>query len=130
MKRSKRFLALLTIVLMFSLVITACGGTKTEEPKSAEEQQPAEQKSAYPEKEVTFVCPWPAGGSSDLIVRTMSKGLGDELPVPFVVVNREGANGIIATSELQKAAPDGYTISLGTNGLFTSQLPEVLITYG
>ena len=101
-KRKNKWLLLTGVLLMLSLVITACGGKQ------------------YPEKEVTFVCPWSPGGSSDLIVRTMSKVAGKDFPKPFVVVNRDGANGVIATTELAKAKADGYTISLGTSGLFTT----------
>lgn len=130
MKKSKKLMALLASVLTVSILVTGCGGTQQEAMKNTTEQPKTEQKSAYPEKEITFVCPWPAGGSSDLIVRTLSKGLGDAFPKPVVVVNREGANGIIAATELTRAAADGYTISLGTNGLFTtSPLTQEGVTY-
>ncbi|SHN85297.1 tripartite tricarboxylate transporter substrate binding protein [Desulfitobacterium chlororespirans] len=120
MKKSKKLMALLAGVLTASILFTGCGGTQQEAMKNTEEQPKTEQKSAYPEKEVIFVCPWPAGGSSDLIVRTLSKGLDGIFTKPVVVVNREGANGIIATSGLTSTPADGYTISSGTNGLFTT----------
>lgn len=118
---SKKCLILLAMVLIVSMVIAGCGETQ-----SAGEQE----KIEYPQKEVTFICPWPAGGGSDLIVRSMANTLADYFPEPFVPVNREGANGIVATSELANAKPDGYTISLGATGVFTtSPLTQEGVTY-
>lgn len=110
--RNKKLVLLTAVLLLVALVISACGGKQ------------------YPEKEVTFICPWSPGGSSDLIVRTMSKVVAKDFPKPLVVVNRDGANGMIATTELSKAKADGYTISLGTSGLFTtSQITQKNVQY-
>ena len=112
LKRNKKLIFFAGALLMLTLVVSACGGKQ------------------YPEKEVTFVCPWSPGGSSDLIVRTMSKIASKDFPKPFVVVNRDGANGMIATTELSKTKPDGYTISLGTTGLFTTTpITQKNVTY-
>ncbi len=78
-------------------------------------------QSKFPEREVVLVCPWPPGGSSDLLARAVAQVASKNLSKPMVVINRDGANGIIATTELAKTKPDGYTISVGTNGLFTTQ---------
>jgi tripartite-type tricarboxylate transporter receptor subunit TctC len=77
--------------------------------------------AAFPEKEITLICPWPAGGSSDLITRSISQGMAKHLPKATIVVNRDGANGVIATTETRTAKADGYTIIQGTTGLFTIQ---------
>lgn len=78
-------------------------------------------QAAWPEKEVTLICPWPPGGSSDLITRSLAQALGKQLPKPVVVVNRDGANGVIATTEAKQARADGYTILQGASGLFITQ---------
>lgn len=77
--------------------------------------------AGFPEKEITLICPWPAGGSSDLITRSIAAAMAKHLPKPTIVVNRDGANGVIATTETRTAKPDGYTIIQGTTGLFTIQ---------
>lgn len=74
------------------------------------------QGPAYPERPITMVVTFAAGGSSDVLARAvadaMSKGLGQQV----VVDNRPGAGGQIGTEAVAHAAPDGYTILFGTNG--------------
>ena len=74
----------------------------------------------YPNKPVTVVVPWPAGGPSDLSARPVSKGLSDALKQPFVIDNRGGASGNIGSAVVAKAPPDGYTL------LMTSSSPIVI----
>lgn len=101
----------LTLVLAFSIILAGCG--KNTPATSA--------TTVYPEKEITLICPWPPGGSSDLLTRAIAQSANKTLGKPMVVVNRDGANGMVATTELVKTKPDGYTISLGVSGLFTNQ---------
>jgi len=70
--------------------------------------------AAYPERPVTVVVPWPAGGATDLATRRFSEALGKELGVAVVVENRPGATGMVGSSAVAKAAPDGYTLLLAT----------------
>jgi tripartite-type tricarboxylate transporter receptor subunit TctC len=81
---------------------------------------PAPAAAAFPEKPITLICPWPPGGSSDLIVRTIAKLAPKYFPKPVVVINRAGANGVVATTENVRTSADGYTILIGTSGLFTA----------
>lgn len=74
----------------------------------------------FPEKEISLVCPWPPGGSSDLITRTMAQVAKKYLAKSVIVINRDGANGVVATTENVRTTPDGYTILIGTSGLFTA----------
>ncbi len=76
---------------------------------------------AFPSKEITFICPWPPGGSSDLLVRAIAQSANKHLPKPMVVINRDGANGMVATTEASKTKADGYTIVQGASGLFITQ---------
>jgi tripartite-type tricarboxylate transporter receptor subunit TctC len=68
----------------------------------------------WPAKPIRMVIPYPAGGSVDVSGRRLAEDLGAELGQPIVVENRAGANGIIATDLVAKAAPDGYTMLVST----------------
>ena len=101
---------IMTVFLAVCL-LAGCGG----------DSKPAATQTKYPEKDITLICPWSPGGSSDLLTRAIAQSANKILGKPMVVMNRDGANGIVATTDLAKAKPDGYTISLGVSGLFTNQ---------
>lgn len=69
---------------------------------------------AWPAKPITLVVGFPPGGSNDIVARTIAPRLGKELGVPIIVDNRAGANATIGTEYTVRAAPDGYTITLGS----------------
>lgn len=71
-------------------------------------------EAGFPEKPITIIVPFAAGGVSDIQARTFAKLLSEEFKQPVVVINRTGATGVIGTLELEKAAPDGYTIATYT----------------
>jgi tripartite-type tricarboxylate transporter receptor subunit TctC len=66
--------------------------------------------AAWPERPVTVVVPFTAGGITDVLARLMSERLRDALKEPFIVENTPGAAGVIAAERVLKAAPDGYTL--------------------
>jgi tripartite-type tricarboxylate transporter receptor subunit TctC len=70
----------------------------------------------YPNKPIKLICPFPAGGGTDLIARFVAKHLGDRLGQNVIVDNRGGANGAIGTQALMQAEPDGYTIGVISDG--------------
>ena len=70
---------------------------------------------AYPQKPVQFMVPYPAGGAGDIFARTVAQKLSGALGQPVVVVNRPGANGIVGTELVAKAAADGYTLLMGNS---------------
>lgn len=74
----------------------------------------ARAQGAWPQKAVTVVIPFSAGGSADLIGRLVAQHLQNRFGVPFVIENRGGAGGSIAASYVAKARPDGYTLFVGT----------------
>jgi tripartite-type tricarboxylate transporter receptor subunit TctC len=75
--------------------------------------------AAYPEKPVTILVPFVAGGSSDIVARAIASKLPDHLGGQTVVVeNRPGANGSLAAGALAKMKPDGYTLMVGSIGVF------------
>jgi len=74
---------------------------------------------SFPEKPVTMVAPFPAGGSVDLVARAVAREMGEIWKQPVLVSNRPGASGNIGVEAVVRAAPDGYTILMGTTALST-----------
>jgi tripartite-type tricarboxylate transporter receptor subunit TctC len=68
----------------------------------------------YPDKPIRLLLPFPAGGTVDLVARLVTAQMAEELGRPFVIENKAGAGGVIATDATAKAAPDGYTLLLTT----------------
>ena len=79
----------------------------------------------FPAKPVTMIVPFPPGGSVDAVARQVAAGLGQYLGQSVVVENKVGAGGTIGSGLVARAAPDGYTILLGT----TSALAVSPMTY-
>jgi tripartite-type tricarboxylate transporter receptor subunit TctC len=69
-----------------------------------------------PTRSIKMICPFPAGGGTDLIARLAAKGLSDRLGQQVYVENRGGANGAIGVQALMQADPDGYTIGAISDG--------------
>jgi tripartite-type tricarboxylate transporter receptor subunit TctC len=67
----------------------------------------------YPNKPITIVCPYPAGGNTDQRSRQFGRFLSTALGVPVIVDNKPGAGGNIGTEIIARAKPDGYTIGMG-----------------
>src|SRR5437660_12029284 len=72
------------------------------------------QAQEWPQKPVTIVVPFAAGGSADLLGRILQQHLQAKFGVPFVVENKSGAGGSIGTGFVAKAPADGYTLLVGT----------------
>ena len=70
----------------------------------------------FPSKPVMFVVPYAAGGNVDVSARIVQAAIGDSLGAPIVVENRTGAGGTIAGDYVARAAPDGQTLFVGSNG--------------
>ncbi len=68
------------------------------------------QSTTFPNRPITFICPWPAGGTSDATMRVLAMRIARELGQPVIVENRAGAAGMIGAKALANAKPDGYTI--------------------
>ena len=77
---------------------------------------PALAAEPWPTRPVTVICPFPPGISTDILTRLVAGALGDALGQQFVVENRPGASGNIGGAAAAKAAPDGYTLMVGTLG--------------
>ena len=73
----------------------------------------------WPSKPVRFVVPFPAGGTTDIIARLLGERLSQSLGQQFVIENKAGAAGNIGAEAVAKADPDGYTILMGTIGIYS-----------
>lgn len=87
------------------------------------------QSAAYPERPIRMIVPFPPGGGADTTARMLAQKMGDNLGQSVTVDNRPGANGLVGTDAVAKAAPDGYTIlltdrgALGINPSLYAKLP-------
>ena len=83
---------------------------------------PAAAADPYPERAVTIVVPYAAGGGIDTVSRLLGQRLNERLGQPFVVENRLGAGGVIATAYVAKAANDGYTLLMASDAQLAIQV--------
>ena len=80
------------------------------------------QAQGWPAKPVRFIVPFPPGGATDVAARAVADKLSRALGQQFVVENRAGASGAIGTTEVARAAPDGYTILFAADPVTTLHL--------
>ncbi|MEO7338940.1 MAG: tripartite tricarboxylate transporter substrate binding protein [Caldimonas sp.] len=73
---------------------------------------------AWPARPVTLLVPFPPGGSTDMIARTLGTKMQEKLGGTFIVDNKAGAGGTVGTAAAKRAAPDGYTILVSSLGPF------------
>src|SRR3712207_6652900 len=78
----------------------------------------AQNTGNWPDRPVTVVVPWPAGGPTDAFARLLSQRLSADLGRPFVVDNRGGANGTIGMAGAARARPDGYAVVIAPNSTY------------
>jgi tripartite-type tricarboxylate transporter receptor subunit TctC len=77
---------------------------------------PAASAQDYPTRPITLVVPYSAGGGNDILARIAAEKMSPVLGQQIVIENRGGAGGSIATRQVAKSAPDGYTLGLGGTG--------------
>ena len=74
----------------------------------------------YPSRLIKIVVPYAAGGAVDVVARTIAQPLSEALKQPVIVDNRPGASANIGMELVAKAAPDGYTVLMASNGIATN----------
>src|SRR4051812_5803168 len=79
--------------------------------------------AAYPERSIRIIVPYAPGGNIDITARTIAPGMSDALGQQVVIDNRGGAGGTLGTEIGAKAAPDGYTLTLGSTGTLSTAPP-------
>jgi tripartite-type tricarboxylate transporter receptor subunit TctC len=138
MKKLERISALAAaVVLGAATVLSGCGSSSgTSASSAASSAAPAAEAAstesagaaeteasgddiAYPEKGITVICPWSAGGGTDACLRAFSEALGKQLGTTLTVDNRTGGGGITGHQAIADATPDGYTIGMITFELAT-----------
>ncbi|MFY9599294.1 MAG: tripartite tricarboxylate transporter substrate binding protein, partial [Pseudolabrys sp.] len=72
----------------------------------------------YPERNLTVVVPFPPGGASDVTGRLTGNKLGERIGKSVIIENRAGANGGLGAAGVKSAAPDGYTLLIGSIGVY------------
>lgn len=77
----------------------------------------------FPSKAITLIAPWPAGGSSDAVMRAFAESAGKALGVPVVIENKPGAGGTLGATAMMSARPDGYTLTQLPLGVY--RLPHM-----
>ncbi|HYY62100.1 MAG TPA: tripartite tricarboxylate transporter substrate binding protein [Burkholderiales bacterium] len=83
----------------------------------------------YPTRAIRIVVAFPAGGGSDLAARVVGQKLGERLGQPIVIENRVGANGGVGAEAVARAAPDGYTLVMGSNANITTNPQLMTLAY-
>ncbi|WP_313464288.1 tripartite tricarboxylate transporter substrate binding protein, partial [Achromobacter sp.] len=96
-----------TLTRRLAALATALGGALTL-------GTPALAAKPYPERPVTLVVGYAAGGATDIVARLMAKSLSEALGQTFVVENKTGANSNIGAEIVSRATPDGYTLYMGS----------------
>lgn len=84
--------------------------------------------AAFPEKPITMICPWTAGGGTDTLLRALSKEAEKHLGQTINVVNQTGGGGAIGHNAIRAARPDGYTVGMITFEL-NSLPPQGLVPF-
>ncbi|MGA7489138.1 MAG: tripartite tricarboxylate transporter substrate binding protein [Xanthobacteraceae bacterium] len=90
---------------------------------------PESARAEYPERQITMVACFPAGGGTDIAARLINTQLGEALGKPVIVENRGGAGGSIGTAAVARAAPDGYTILVCSSAFVVNPSLYANVTY-
>jgi tripartite-type tricarboxylate transporter receptor subunit TctC len=72
----------------------------------------------YPSRAIRYICPWPAGGSTDVVMRAIAESAGKALGAAIIIDNKPGAGGMLGANEMVNAKPDGYTLTQLPQGVF------------
>jgi len=90
---------------------------------------PTNARADYPERQITMIACFPAGGGTDIAARLISTQLGEALGKPVIVENRGGAGGSIGTAAVARAAPDGYTLLVCSSAFVVNPSLYANVTY-
>jgi tripartite-type tricarboxylate transporter receptor subunit TctC len=114
-RRPARWLAVAALALLVPLGATP-GQARAQQAAATAAPPDTTGKGAFPSHPLHIVSPFEPGGATDFLARLLAQQMGARLGQTVIVDNRPGANGVIGSSYVNKAAPDGYTLLLGTVG--------------
>ncbi|MFC4275469.1 tripartite tricarboxylate transporter substrate binding protein [Achromobacter aloeverae] len=117
--RKKPLLAAATVATTALLALLSAAGAHAADAGAA----------SYPDKPIRIILGFPAGGGSDVLLRSITPGLAQELGQPVIVDNRPGAGGNLAMEAVARAEPDGYTLLMGSPGLATNPFLYKTLTF-
>lgn len=104
-----------------TLLLAACTGGGSGSPGAdATDGNGGGDAGGYPDREITFVVPFSAGGPTDTVTRLIAEPMGEILGQQIVVTNVEGAGGTVAAGQVAEAEPDGYTVLMHHIGMSTA----------
>jgi tripartite-type tricarboxylate transporter receptor subunit TctC len=113
----KKQLGAAALTLSLTLSLGLClGGHSPAQAQAAGSTAAA--ASSWPEKTVTIILPFPAGGATDMLGRALAARMQETFGRTFIVDNRPGATGTIGAGQVKRAAPDGYTLLVASLGPF------------
>ena len=81
---------------------------------------PPSRAADYPERNITVIVPFPAGGASDMTARLVTPKLAERVKQSVIVDNRAGANGSLGATAMKQAPADGYTLLVGRSACLPS----------
>lgn len=73
---------------------------------------------AFPARPIKYICPWPAGGTTDSVIRALAESASKTLGQPIIIDNKPGAGGMLGAIAMLNAKPDGYTLTQLPHGVF------------
>lgn len=109
-------------ILILSQVILVAVAFSVFANGNAESSASSSKTAAYPNKPITLICPYGAGGGTDTVSRILQKGLEKYLPVPVVVQNVGGGASIVGSQRVLDSKPDGYTILINIVNIWTNKI--------
>ncbi|MTI56626.1 tripartite tricarboxylate transporter substrate binding protein [Geosporobacter ferrireducens] len=139
MKKSKYKIGIALILLLVLSLSTAGCTITTETPANSNEEKSETVKNGYPQRPITMIVPYGAGGGTDTYGRMLAAQLEKHLGTPITVTNQGGASGSIGTKFVHDASADGYTLlfsaetigtyrTMGTSSLSYSNFIPIAVT--
>ncbi len=119
----KKILVILMVVALVSMGMVGC--SKQAQEKTSETQQSVGAEKWVPEKEITFIIPFEAGGTADVPARVMVKYMNKYSDKPFNVINLPGSGGRVGAKKTMNSKPDGYTVVHVPTGWYMQKAMEI-----
>jgi tripartite-type tricarboxylate transporter receptor subunit TctC len=114
---TKKIRTMAAAVLAFSLLLSGCASKDPQAPTAAA-------GSKFPEKSISVIVPWAAGGGTDLIFRKLTDLMSNDLGKPIVIMNVEGGGGQVGFQQIAAAEADGYTLGAVTNSMLIQKVSQ------